>query len=375
MTAASKPVPIPIAFCITELDRGGAEKAFTELVLSLDRQYWKARVFCLGPRSYFVEVLEANGIEVVCFNGRGVGSFPGVLWRLTRALRQFRPALLQTFLFHGNLIGRLAGCLAGVPHIVAGIRVAERRCRWHVRLDRWTNSLVDHNVCVSQGVADFSVQEAGLKARKVSVIPNGVDFANYANASPTDLGQLGLKKQFPVVITVGRLEEQKGIRFLLNAATTVLQQHPDCQFLIVGDGPERPSLAAMASSLGIGSSIHFAGHRGDVPGLLKASDLFVLPSLWEGMPNALLEAMAAGLPVIASAVEGSREIIKSDESGLLVPAGNSSELATAILRVLNDPHFASRLVSQSQDDVAKIFTNIAATAAYDHLYRQLISTR
>jgi glycosyltransferase involved in cell wall biosynthesis len=373
MTAISE--PIPIAFCITELDRGGAEKAFTELVLGLDRQFWKARVFCLGPQAYFAEVLQENGIDVICFDGRGVGSFPGVLGRLTRALRQFRPALMQTFLFHGNLIGRLAGRLAGVPYIVAGIRVAERRCRWHVRLDRWTNFLVDHNVCVSQGVADFSVQEAGLNARKVSVVPNGVDFATYANATPTDLVHLGLKSQFPVVITVGRLEEQKGIRFLLDAATTVLLQHPDCQFLIVGDGPERASLEALASSLGIGSSIRFAGHRGDVPGLLAASDLFVLPSLWEGMPNALLEAMAAGLPVIATAVEGSREIIESDASGLLVPAGNSSELAAAILRVLNDPHFASRLASDAQGNVAKSFTNIAAIAAYDHLYRQWISTR
>ncbi|MDB5342201.1 MAG: group 1 glycosyl transferase [Schlesneria sp.] len=373
MTAISEPVPI--AFCITELDRGGAEKAFTELVLGLDRQFWNARVFCLGPHAYFAEVLETHGINVICFNGRGANSFPGVLWRLTRALRQFRPALMQTFLFHGNLVGRLAGRLAGVPYIVAGIRVAERRCRWHIRLDRWTNFLVDHNVCVSQGVADFSVQEAGLKARKVSVIPNGVDFATYANASPTDVSQLGSKGHFPVVITVGRLEEQKGVRFLLHAATVVLKKHPDCQFLIVGDGPERASLEALASSLGIGSSTHFAGHRGDVPGLLKAADLFVLPSLWEGMPNALLEAMAAGLPVIATAVEGSREIIESDESGLLVPAGNSSELATAILRVLNQSDLAARLSSGAQDNITKRFTNSSATAAYDHLYRQLISTR
>jgi glycosyltransferase involved in cell wall biosynthesis len=101
----------------------------------------------------------------------------------------------------------------------------------------------------------------------------------------------------------------------------------------------------------------------------------VLPSLWEGMPNALLEAMAAGLPVIATAVEGSREIIESDESGLLVPAGNSSELAAAILRVLNHPDLAARLSSGAQHSVVKQFTNIAATAAYDHLYRQLISPR
>ena len=373
MTAASK--PISIAFCITELNRGGAEKAFTELVLGLDRQSWEARVYCLGPRGHFAEILEAKGIPVTCFGGRGIASVPSVLWRLTRALRQFRPALLQTFLFHGNLIGRIAGRMAGVPNIVSGIRVAEHQSRWHGRLDRWTNFLVKHNVCVSQGVADFSIPQTGLQSSKVSVIPNGVDDKLYADAVPADVTQLGLNPLFPVVITVGRLSEQKGIRYLLLAAAEVLRERPNCQFLFVGDGPERASLEALASSLAIGSSVRFVGHRADVPSLLKASGLFVLPSLWEGMPNALLEAMAAGLPVVATAVEGSREIIRNEESGLLVPPENPDALANAILRVLNDPLFSSRLACAAQSAVMQRFVNSTATAAYEQLYRRLIAAR
>lgn len=365
--------PIPIAFCITELDRGGAEKAFCELVTGLDRQQWNPRVFCLGPRSYFVDVLEARGITVACFNGKGVLTVLLVLWRLTRALRTFQPALLQTFLFHGNVIGRMAGRLAGVPIIVSGIRVAERQARWHVWLDRWTNQLVNHNVCVSQGVADFSIQETRLPANKVSVIPNGVDFDTYAQATPADLSEFGFDQQCPVIITVGRLEEQKGIPDLLHAVAIVVQRRPDCQFLIVGEGTDRAVLEALAAKLSLGDFVRFLGHRSDVPRLLRASSLFVLTSLWEGMPNAVLEAMAAGLAVVATDVEGTREVIDSERSGLLVPPANPEEVAKAMLRVLNDPALASELAHNSQTTALKTFTNFAMVGAYERLYRELTS--
>ncbi|MBS0204309.1 MAG: glycosyltransferase [Planctomycetes bacterium] len=367
--------PVPIAFCITELDRGGAERALTELVLGLDRQAWLPRVFCLGPRGHFTDVLEAGGITVESFNARGVVSVPAVLLKLTLALRRFRPRLLQTFLFHANLLGRVAGRLSRVPVIVSGIRVAERRSRWYGRLDRWTNGLVDHNVCVSQGVADFSIHETGLKSRKVSVISNGVDVERFASAPVADLTSLGISPTRPVVITVGRLEKQKGIEFLLQAAASLLQDRPDCQFLIVGEGHDRASLEAQAGSLGISRSIWFVGARSDVPSLLKAASVFVLASLWEGMPNALLEAMAAGVPVIATDVEGSRELVQSDVTGRLVQPANPAELAQAIQDVLQRPDDSARFAEAAQQLVLQRFTQTETTSAYDSLYRQLMRQR
>jgi glycosyltransferase involved in cell wall biosynthesis len=367
--------PVPIAFCITELDRGGAERALCQLVLGLDRRAWLPRVYCLGPRGHFADVLEAGGVTVECFDGRGLLSFPRVLIRLTRALRRFRPALLQTFLFHGNLLGRIAARLASVPIVVSGIRVADRRSRWYGRWDRWTNGLVDHNVCVSQGVAAFAINESGLNPGKISVIPNGVNCELFARAQPTDLSPFGIRPEVPVVITVGRLEEQKGIAYLLRAAVDVLRERTDSRFLIVGDGPDRASLEALAASLGIAESVTFTGVRSDVPGLLKAADVFVLPSLWEGMPNALLEAMAAGLPCIATAVEGSQEVIESDVTGLLVSPANSAQLSQAILRLFRAPDDAARFAAAAQSISSKYFTETLATAAYDRLYRKLLSQR
>lgn len=364
--------PLPIAFCITELDRGGAERALTSLVLGLDRHRWAPHVFCLGPRGHFVEVLIDAGVPVHCLDGHGFRSLPRVLWQLTVAFRRLRPVLMQTFLFHGNLIGRIAGWLAGIPVVVSGIRVAERRSPWYGRVDRWTNGLVAHNVCVSQGVAEFSIRETGLPPGKISVIPNGVDFDRFANAKAAELQTLGLDAGAPVVITVARLEEQKGLKDLLHAAVLVLQNEPTCQFLIVGDGRDRQSLQALASSLGIASSVRFLGIRADVPSLLKASSVFVLPSLWEGMPNALLEAMAAGLPVVATDVEGSREIVSSAEVGLLVPPRQPTLLADAILRLLSQSELSSQIASASQNIIQKCFTEHGVVASYVDLYEKLM---
>ena len=366
--------PIPIAFCITELDRGGAERALCQLVLGLDRTRWQPRVYCLGPRSHFVSLLEEGGVTVECFDGRGILSLPSVLTRLTRSLRRFRPAILQSFLFHANLLGRIAGRIARVPHIISGIRVAERQCRWHGRLDYWTNWLVDHNVCVSRGVADFTIESTGLRPGKLSVIPNGVDFDQFAAATPTDRKSLGIPNAARIIITVGRLQQQKGISFLLDAAAEVCRDAPDCHFLIVGEGPDRDRLETMSNQRGIANRVHFLGGRNDVPNLLAASDLFILPSLWEGMPNSLLEAMAAGLPVIATAVEGSREVIHSGVNGLLVPPASSEKLATGIFSVLNNPEFSERLAKESQHTVQNRFTTDAATRAYEALYQEILST-
>jgi hypothetical protein len=151
--------PRRIAFCITDLDVGGAEQCLVHVVSDLDRREWTPHVYCLSRRGALVDRLEAMGIACTCLGWRG---WPDA-WRviaLARKLRAFRPQLLQTFLFHGNLAGRIAGKLAGVPVIVSGIRVAEREKAWHVRLERWTRGLVTHHVCVSQAVARFSIREA-----------------------------------------------------------------------------------------------------------------------------------------------------------------------------------------------------------------------
>ena len=197
--------------------------------------------------------------------------FPAVVHRLKRLLATQKPQIVQTFLFHANLMGRLAARRAGVKAVVAGVRVAERAARWHVWLDRLTQGWVDRYVCVSQAVADFSVARGGVPQEKIVVIPNGIDLEKYPARQPADLATLGIVAGRRAVAVVGRLEAQKGVDWLIAAAPEWRAKAPDCDLLLVGDGPMWPSLEAASRASGIADRVHFAGWRADVPEILAAS--------------------------------------------------------------------------------------------------------
>ena len=366
--------PIRIAFCITDLDVGGAERMFVELVTRLDRRRWEPRVYCLSGAGVLVEKLTASGISVTCFNAKSLRNL-GVIWRLAAELKQFQPAMLQSFLFHANFVGRLAAWWAGVPIVVCGIRVAERRSRIPLWLDRLTQAFVDHNVCVSQAVAEFSIRDSGLRPAKVSVIPNAVDFSFFANAEAVPRKDLGLSDSAPLTLFVGRLDPQKAPLVLLEAFARLLDRHPDWQLLFVGEGVLRSSMTEWIANHGLERSIRIVGWRPNVPQILKAADVLVLPSLWEGMPNIVLEAMASGLPVVVSRVEGTDELIRDRESGLLVAPGSVAELELGIEAVLTDRDFSSRLAREAQQTALISFTFESMVAAYEQLYSRLLANR
>lgn len=362
--------PIRVAFCITDLDVGGAERMFVELVTRLDRSHWEPRVFCLSGPGALVKRLHASNIPVTCFGAKSIRHL-GVIWRLAAELKKFRPALMQSFLFHANLVGRIAAWWAGVPRMVCGIRVAERRSRLPLWLDRWTQGFVDHNVCVSQAVAEFSIRNAGLAKSKVSVIPNGVEFERFAAATAVDRTSLGLTDA-PLILFVGRLDPQKSPFTLLEAFARLIQRHADWQLLFVGEGPLRSLMSEWVAEHGLKSNVHFAGWRPDVPELLKAADVLVLPSLWEGMPNIVLESMAAGLPVVVSRVEGTEELIHDGKTGLLTTPGSVAEVEQQIEKVLLDCEFSTSLSIAAQQTVFKGFTLEAMIHSYEQLYLGLL---
>ena len=364
--------PIRIAFCITELDPGGAERALIQLVLNLDRNEWEPHVICLGPRAHFVQVLEGANVPVTCLNARGLLSLPRVVFQLTQHLRHIKPAILQTFLFHANIVGRIAACLGGVKTVVSGLRVAERQSAWHGWLDCWTNWLVATNVCVSKGVADFSSNVAGLNPAKLVVIPNSVDAKLFSTATPTDMTQFGIPTGSPILISIGRLERQKGFDVLLEAVSLLMPFSENTYVVIVGDGLDLNGLREHAEENNLTNRVRFLGRRDDVPNLLTASTAFILSSRWEGMPNVVLEAMAAGLPVIATRVEGVSELIRDGINGLTVAPDQPTELANAILQILSQPDFRRNAGLNSQAIVAKEFTIQRTTEAYVKLYVQLL---
>jgi glycosyltransferase involved in cell wall biosynthesis len=256
--------------------------------------------------------------------------------------------------------------------VVSGIRVAERRGRWRLQLDRWTDRLVERHVCVSQSVADFSHTIGGLSAAKLLVIPNGVDIARYATAHPVEPSELGLPAGRRWITYIGRLDRQKGLAWLIEQTPTWFAAHPQHDLLLVGDGAERAELTQLISRVAPPGRVHLVGWQSNVPGILRASDLMVLPSRWEGMPNVVLEAMAAGRSVLAADVEGVRELLGSAAGPQIAHLEDTNDWGAKLTHLLADPQLAAELGAGNQARARDHFSLEASVLAYASLYTKLV---
>jgi glycosyltransferase involved in cell wall biosynthesis len=358
-----------VLYVITELDIGGAERALCELARRLDRQRFTPQVACLTGEGPLVEPLRESGVPVHLL-GACCKADLRALWRLRQLLREADVA--HSFLFHANLLTRLAAIGTSARAVISSARVTEPDRPHRRTLDRLTHRLVNAEVCVSSGVRNWLI-EGGLPAEKLVVIPNGVDVKRFAGRDPAFKSELGIAPEAPLVTTVGRLTEQKGIEGFIEAATTARHAAPKAHFLIVGEGPLRPRLEAQAEELGLGSAITFLGFRSDVPDILRATDLFVLASHWEGMPNALLEAMAACAPAIGTRVEGTVDVIKDGETGLLVAPRDPRALAEAMKALLTDRDRAAALGRAAREHVETHFSLDTMVRRHEDLYERLLA--
>ena len=366
------PAPVPVALVITDLDVGGAERALVALAQGLDRARWTPSVTCLGPEGALAEPLRAAGIDVDCLGVNPRRPVAAVA-RLASRLRRLRPALVQSFLFHANIAARLAAPMAGRPWVVGGLRVAERRANSHMRLDRATIRLAAGSVCVSEGVARFAREEGRLPADRLAVIPNGVDVGPFDRAEPADRGALGVPVGDHLALFIGRIDEQKGVSDLLEGAERVASSRPDWSLVIAGDGPDREFWEQEYQCFPhLPGRVRWLGRRDDVPALLKAADVLVLPSLWEGMPNVVLEAMAARRAVVASAVEGTEDLVVPGQTGWLFPPGNFGRLAKFLEEAATDPERLRRYGEAGRERVEAEFAPGRVVTAYDRLWSRLL---
>lgn len=364
--------PIPVAFCVTGLQPGGAERALVQIVTRLDRERWAPVVYSLTGSGPLVQDLADAGIPIEILQTRSAWDV-GIIRKLARKFKVQKPVLLQTFLFHANFAGRIAARLAGVPHVVSGIRVSEKRKNGHLLLDRLTNRLVKLNICVSQSVADFSVQVGKLPSSKIKVIPNGVDFERFSTAEPLDLSQWKIPPDARVVLFVGRLDPQKAPDDLLQAFSRFAKEAPEFHLLFVGDGPLRSDLEQQVARSPVGDRIHFAGWQSQIPQMMRASTCLVLPSLWEGMPNVVLEAMAAGLPVISTKVDGVSELIQPGKQGTLVGQGSPAEIEQALLQLHREPARFQTMAENAQNLLKKEFTWDSIAIRYAQVYEKILA--
>jgi glycosyltransferase involved in cell wall biosynthesis len=362
---------------ITELDTGGAQVALLRLLSRLDRKRYSPRVACLyNGEAGVAQSIRALGIPVTDLRMAARWRLDAFA-RLDRLLRRERPDILHTWMFHANLPGRLLGRLAGVPIIISSERTMEMEGRLRRRLNRLTAPLADRVVCVSQNVAEFAVSAIGLPAEQLAVIPNGAPLEEFADLPPPAAARaaLGLPAAGLLVGAAGRAHPVKGFTVLLEAFAALAPAHPGARLALAGDGPQLGALQAQSARLGLAGQVFFLGHCARIQTFLAALDVFVLPSFHEGLPNAVLEAMAAGRPVVATAVGGTPEAVLNDLTGLLVPPGDAPALSAALSALLADPGLRLRMGAAGRQRVAEHFSLDAVVRKTERLYASLLAGR
>ena len=329
-----------IWYLIGTLERGGAEKTLVDLANNLPQSEYEVTVWTIQDIGELRSGLDDH-VTYRSLSARNKADL-GAIIRFARAVRTEQPAIVQSFLFFDNVVSRLSGIANPDTVVVTGVRsVPDRRQLQRWLFDRLTLPLSDHVVSNSEAGAEW-ITDSGVSRENVSVVYNGREIDQYAAPeSPPDLYDELEVGEGPVVGTVGRLIERKGHYDLLEAWPSVLENNPTATLLFVGDGPEREGLERRTKTLGCASSVRFLGMRDDVPELLDLMDVFVFPSHFEGLPGALIEAMAAGLPIVCTPVDGNAELVVDGESGVFVPTHVPEEIA-AELDVLLSEHNVRR---------------------------------
>jgi glycosyltransferase involved in cell wall biosynthesis len=360
--------PIPIALVITDLDVGGAERAMVMLATRLNAQRWRPCVFCLSKPGRLVANLRQANVPCECLGVNRRNPVQAIT-RLVHKLRQFKPQLVQSFLFHANLAARLAAPWAYHPWLLGGLRVAEHQKRWHLVIDRLTSPLCTGSVCVSRGVLQFSHEVGRLNPARLTVIPNGIDTRPFDGAVGIARATLGIPDDAHLAIYVGRLDPQKGLPDLLSAADQVITQRPRWHLALAGDGPDRTWLVdQVANDRRLRERVHVLGPRDDIPQLLKAANVLVLASLWEGMPNVVLEAMASRLAVVGTTVEGTTELVLPGQTGWLVPPNDPSALSQALVEAYDSPERCLVYGQAGRARIEREFSLQSTVSAYEQLW-------
>jgi glycosyltransferase involved in cell wall biosynthesis len=367
--------PLRVALVITELEVGGAERCLVNLACGLDRSRFEAEVYCLAsqppaPQDRLVRRLEESGVPAHFLGFSNKWSLPAAVRALRTALAQRPPDVMQSMLFHANVVSGLAHRRGGSGGLSLGFRVADPS-RWRQWVEGHIAREADRVVCVSQSVADFAARRMGLAPSRLTVIPNGIDLVTYEGRRPADLTRFGVPSGRRVITCISRLAKQKGLDLLIRAAPQLLGALPHHDLLLVGDGPEMSNLRRLAVERGIGERVHFTLWQPTVPEILLASDVMVLPSRWEGMPNVLLEAMACGRPVVCSAAEGVAEVLGPLAAPQTAPVGNPQLLVKKTLAIICSPDFAHQLGCQNRQRAADHFSLTEMVRRYGVLFESL----
>jgi len=362
----------------TSMGMGGADQQILSAAGTLRARGWDARIVSLtklGPMGLQAgqRGIPTDSLEMA----RGVPD-PRGLMRLAKTVRSWKPQILHSHMVHANLMARLIRPLAPVPVLVSTIHSIQDGGRGRLLAYRLTNQLADCTTIVSETAAARYLDAGAVSPDRLRVIPNGVDTERFRPLpeSRAELRrELGLGDAF-VWLAVGRFEVAKDYPTMLAAFARVIERRPDSTLLLVGRGSLQSRTEELARSLGLGDRVRFLGVRRDVPELMSAVDGYVLSSAWEGMPVVLLEAGAAGIPIVATAVGGNREVVRDEETGFVVPSRNPGALAESMLRLAGLPlDQRRRLGERGRQHIVARYALPHIVDLWEAMYRELLLAR
>jgi glycosyltransferase involved in cell wall biosynthesis len=363
----------------TSMGMGGADKQILSAADELRRRGHQVLIVSLTPLGPMGVQARTQGLRVESLEMRRGIPDPRGMIRLARLVRSWKPDVLHSHMVHANLMARALRLVARVPVLISTIHSIKDGGRLRMAAYRLSNRLVDRMTIVSQAAADRFVAEGTIPRELLSVVPNGVDIHRFqevaSSARETLRRSLGLQREF-AWLAVGRFAPAKDYPNMLRGFALVHEAHPDSVLLLVGRGSLQGEAEALALELGLATCVRFLGPRHDVPELMSAADGYVLSSAWEGMPVVLLEAAAAGLPIVATSVGGNREVVRDRESGYLVPPQDPDALGLAMRRLMGMSQAQRRSMGhQGREHVQANYGLSSVVDRWESLYHEVLAAK
>jgi sugar transferase (PEP-CTERM/EpsH1 system associated) len=373
--------PIRVTHVALSLDVGGLERIVVDLVRQGQELGQQVSVVCLERRGTLAHQVEDLKARLVCVNKKSGLKFK-TIGRMKAVLRELHPDVVHTHQVGALFYTGTAARSVGVPVVVHTEHINNIRKSSSGRLRRlrmswlwwWAARYAARFFCVSEDIAQEMRDRRLVPTEKLCVLLNGIDTVRFAGSSEATAlrEEMGIAADSPVIGTVGRLNEVKSQDLLLRAFAEIKKRIPEAHLLLVGDGPMREALGELAVKLRIAPAVHFTGYQAQPERFLHAMNVFALTSRLEGLPLAILEAWAAGLPVVASAVGGVPDLVQHEGNGLLFPSGDETMLVTLLQKLIRDPQRAHRLGAAGRREVVARYSLTRMAEDYQRHYLQLL---
>jgi glycosyltransferase involved in cell wall biosynthesis len=362
---------------IDSFDLGGAQEVVGNLATCGNRSEFSHEVAALHGRGIYRQRFRDRGLTVHSLSPHKL--VPLYLPALAALLARKKFDILHCHLAASNILAKPLGALARIPVIINhdhnndALRATNRLV---LAAETFSNRFASHVITVSSSCRDFLVDHEGVDPEEISLVLNAIDLGHFRPGAvdrASVRAKWKLPKDAPVVAGVGRLNPQKNLSLFLDAAARLAREYPDVRFLLAGTGPEESLLREKCGMLGLGDRVIFAGYVADARQVYAACDLLVMPSLYEGLPMTLLEAMAMGVPVVASRLDGIAEVVTDGESGLLIASGDADGFAAASARLLQDQELRAKITGSAASLVRERFSAERMAREVEEIYRRCLA--